>query len=257
MTPLFAVEGLSKSFGGLSVVRDFRCTVMAGERLALIGPNGAGKTTVFNLINGYYRPDSGQVRLDGIDLVPLPPHRRIRLGLARSFQNIRLIPHLTVEENVLIGAHHRSGGPLTMLLPPWLGSARRLRDEARGLLAEAGLSAYRDLLAGSLAYGLRKRVEVVRALMAQPRLLLLDEPCAGLNSAERGLLLDELHRVASRGVTLLLVEHDMHFVAGLCQRALVLNFGELIAEGTPAEIARNPAVIEAYLGHSPERYAHA
>jgi branched-chain amino acid transport system ATP-binding protein len=257
MTPLLAIDGLCKSFGGLSVVRDFHCTIHAGERVALIGPNGAGKTTAFNLINGYYRPDAGRILLDGVDLVPLPPRRRIRLGLARSFQNIRLIPHLTVEENVLLGAHHRAGGAAGMLLPPWLGRARLLREEARALLAEAGLDRHRGALAGSLAYGLRKRVEVVRALMARPRLLLLDEPCAGLSTAERGLLLEELHRVSARGVTLFLVEHDMHFVGGLCRRALVLNFGELIAAGSPAEIARDPAVIEAYLGHAPPRYAHA
>jgi len=257
MTPLLEIDGLSKSFGGLSVVRNLSLRVEAGERVALIGPNGAGKTTVFNLISGYYRPDAGRIVLDGLDLVPVAPRSRVRVGLARSFQNIRLIAHLTVEENVLLGAHSRAGGPLGMLLPPWLGRGRVLREEARALLAEAGVLAHARALAGGLAYGLRKRVEVVRALMARPRLLLLDEPCAGLNGAERAALLDELHRVAAQGVTLLLVEHDMHFVGGLCQRAAVLNFGEMIAQGTPASIARDPAVIEAYLGHAPERHAYA
>ena len=242
------VRSLSKSFGGLKVVDQLSFGVARGERLALIGPNGAGKTTVFNLITGVYAPDSGAIVLEGNDITALPSRFRIRRGLARTFQNIRLMAHLTVLENVMIAQYARAPGIGALLQPVGFGRSNRWREEARAALAAAGLESYAGQMAGGLPYGIQKRIELVRALLAAPRVLLLDEPAAGLNPAETEALHQALEAIAARGVTLVVVEHDMQFVGRLCQRVVVLNFGVKIAECAVAEIHRDPRVREAYLG---------
>ncbi len=242
------IRGLAKSFGGLKVVDALSFAVERGERLALIGPNGAGKTTVFNLITGVYPLDSGQVLLEGADITALPSRLRIRRGLARTFQNIRLMAHLSVIENVMIAQYARAPGLRAMLEPVGFGRANRWRDEARAALAEAGLEDYAAEPAGALPYGIQKRVELVRALAAAPRVLLLDEPAAGLNPAEAESLHQALAAIARRGVTLVVVEHDMQFVGRLCSRVVALNFGCKIAECAADAIHADARVREAYLG---------
>ena len=242
------IRNLSKHFGGLKVIDDLSFGVERGERLALIGPNGAGKTTVFNLITGVYPADGGSIFLEENDISGLASRHRIRRGLARTFQNIRLMAHLTVIENVMIAQYARAPGLAAMLQPIGFGRANRWRAEARAALAQAGLEGYADEAAGALPYGIQKRVELVRALLASPRVLLLDEPAAGLNPAETEALHQALDTVARRGVTLVVVEHDMQFVGRLCSRVVVLNFGCKIAECASGEIHADARVREAYLG---------
>jgi ABC-type branched-subunit amino acid transport system ATPase component len=242
------ISNLSKSFGGLKVIDGLSFGIQRGERLALIGPNGAGKTTVFNLITGVYPADSGNVLLEGNDITALASRYRIRRGLARTFQNIRLMQHLTVLENVMITQYARAPGVAAMLQPVGFGRDNRWRREARAALAELGLEAYAREVVGALPYGIQKRIELVRALLAAPRVLLLDEPAAGLNPAETEALHQALQAIAARGVTLVVVEHDMHFVGRLCQRVVVLNFGQKIAECPVGEIHTDRRVREAYLG---------
>jgi branched-chain amino acid transport system ATP-binding protein len=247
--PILTLENVDKSFGGLRVVEDLSFSVRRGSCTALIGPNGAGKTTVFNLITGVYSIDAGRMLLDGSDIAEMPSRHRIHHGIARNFQNIRLMPHLSALENVLIGQHCRNRGLRGVLQPVNLVPRNRWREEARAALAEAGLARHERATVGSLPYGLQKRIELVRALVARPRLLLLDEPAAGLNPAETDLLRERLAALSDqRGITMLVVEHDMHFVGALCEHVIVLNFGRRIAEGTPDEIRDHPAVREAYLG---------
>jgi branched-chain amino acid transport system ATP-binding protein len=247
--PMLALENVSKNFGGLRVVDDLSFCVPRGTCTALIGPNGAGKTTVFNLVTGVYPIDAGRVLLEGNDIGAIPSRQRIHHGVARNFQNIRLMPHLSAIENVLVGQHCRNSGWRGVLQPVNLVPRNRWREEARAALADAGLGEYERAAVGSLPYGLQKRVELVRALMAKPRLLLLDEPAAGLNPRETELLRERLAAVSrERGVTMLIVEHDMHFVGALCAHVIVLNFGRRIAEGTPDQIREDPLVREAYLG---------
>ena len=254
-SPVLQVEGLEKSFGGLRVIESLSFQVERGERLALIGPNGAGKTTVFNLITGVYPTDSGRIFLEQNDITDLPSRYRIRRGLARTFQNIRLMPHLTVLENVMIAQYAHSPGLLSMLQPVGLRRRNRWREEARGALAEAGLERYAEQPAGALPYGIQKRIELVRALLAQPRVLLLDEPAAGLNAAETDDLQRALEATSARGVTLVVVEHDMQFICDLCDRVVVLNFGCKIADCGTGEIHANRQVREAYLGSDAEEAA--
>ncbi|HZQ75614.1 MAG TPA: ABC transporter ATP-binding protein [Burkholderiales bacterium] len=242
------MRSVSLGFGGLKVLDALSFAVGSGERLALIGPNGAGKTTVFNILTGVYAPDAGQVLLDGADITRLASRFRIRRGLARTFQNIRLMPHLSVLENVMVAQYAHTPGWLGMLQPVGFGRANRWRAEARAALEAAGLGKYAAQLAGGLPYGVQKRIELVRALAARPRVLLLDEPAAGLNPAESEALHEALEAVARSGVTLVVVEHDMHFVERLCTRVVVLNFGCKIAEGAVAAVRGNPLVREAYLG---------
>jgi ABC-type branched-subunit amino acid transport system ATPase component len=246
---ILTLENVNKNFGGLRVVEDLSFSVRRGACTALIGPNGAGKTTVFNLITGVYLVDAGRMLLDGSDIGGMPSRRRIHHGIARNFQNIRLMPHLSALENVLIGQHCRNSGLRGVLQPVNLIPHNRWREEARAALADAGLAQHERATVGSLPYGLQKRIELVRALIAKPRLLLLDEPAAGLNPAETDLLRERLAVIsAERGITMLVVEHDMHFVGALCEHVIVLNFGRRIAEGTPDEVREDPLVREAYFG---------
>ena len=242
---LLRLTGVTKSFGGLRVVEDVSFGVPRSGRLGLIGPNGAGKTTVFNLISGVYPLDAGDILLDGASLAALPPRRRVAAGLARSFQNIRLMPHLSAVENVMLGQHARAGGFGALLTP--LGRSR-WRREAEALLAAAGLDIPPGAVVSDLPYGLRKKIEVVRALASRPKLLLLDEPAAGLNPAETADLARFLRGIAAEGTTLLVVEHDMAFVEEVCDRVVVLNFGRVIFAGTLAAARADAAVREAYLG---------
>ena len=245
MSALLEVEGLTKNFGGLSVVSDVGFNLAEGDRLALIGPNGAGKTTVFNLLSGVYTPTKGVIRLGGRDISRVPSRERVRLGMARTFQNIRLMPHLSVVENVMLGQQVRVAGWGDFLAPLGRSAWRR---EAEGLLRELGLDTWPGEVVATLPYGIRKKIEVVRALAARPKLLLLDEPAAGLNPPETASLREFLMGVSRRGVTLLVVEHDMSFVRSLCERAVVLNFGRKIYEGSTQAVQEDPMVLEAYLG---------
>jgi branched-chain amino acid transport system ATP-binding protein len=245
---LLEVRRLVKRFGGLTVIDDVSFSIPTGQRTALIGPNGAGKTMLFNLLTGVYPPSSGAIFLDDVNLTRVPAVRRVGCGLARTFQNIRLVGHLTALENVLLGQQHRSGGVAGALQAVLFGSNNRWAKEAREGLRAASLHTYADTLVRHLPFGVRKQVELVRAMMARPKLLLLDEPAAGLNPAETGELKRQLEAIAAGGVTVLVIEHDMAFVGEYCDAVIVLNFGRKIATGTPGEVRRLPEVREAYLG---------
>jgi len=246
--PILQLENVGKHFGGLNVVEGVSFSVRRGCCTGLIGPNGAGKTTIFNLITGLFLVDTGRIFLDQVDITRVPSRHRIRHGVARNFQNIRLMPHLSALENVLVGQHCRNVGILGVLQPVNLFSGNHWREEARAALTDAGLAHYESAAVGRLPYGIQKRVELVRALMARPSLLLLDEPAAGLNPAETDALCDHLEAIRGQGVTLLVVEHDMNFIDALCEEVIVLNFGRKIAEGTPDIIREDPFVREAYFG---------
>ena len=238
---MLELENISKSFGGLKVIDQVNFAVRPGSRTALIGPNGAGRTTLFNLVSGVYTPDQGAIRMEGGDITALPARLRIQRGIARSFQNVRLMPHLSTVENVMLGEHWRAS-------PFSLTRSRSAVRAAEAALAEAGLGTYPGQVVSTLPYGVQKRIEVVRALAAKPRLLMLDEPAAGLNTAETTELRALLERASGQGITLLVVEHDMNFVRRLCDHVVVLNFGRKIFEGTPAAVHADPSVREAYLG---------
>jgi branched-chain amino acid transport system ATP-binding protein len=239
--PLFAIDGLTVRFGGLTAVDDFSMAVQPGVIHALIGPNGAGKSTVFNCISRFYQPAAGSIRFDGNDILARRSHEMAELGVARTFQNLELFKKLSVMENVLLGMHARRGQKR---------SKAEERDEAAAILNRVGLIKYRDQPAEGLDFGHQKLLELARALAIKPRLLLLDEPAAGLrNQSIRAL--DELlvDLVRAEGLTVILVEHVMALVMSISQRITVLSFGKKIAEGTPVEIRDHPQVIEAYLGH--------
>ena len=242
------IRDLGLLFGGLGVIESLDIRINAGARTAIIGPNGAGKTTLFNLLSGVYTPTYGAILLEGKDISEVPLAKRVHLGIGRTFQNLRLMKHLTVLENVMLGQHHRTGLARTALAPLISSFNRQAVDEASAAVAAVGLQAEASRLAEGLSYGMQKRVELARALVTRPKLLLLDEPTAGLNTNERKDLLHALKSAVGPSVTLLLIEHDLGFVGSLCDHIVVLNFGRKIAEGTLAEVRRNHNVVDAYLG---------
>jgi len=252
MSAALAISGLSKSFAGVKAIRDLSFEVPKGRATALIGPNGAGKTTVFNLVSGVYGVDAGTITVNGADVTHMPSRKRITKGIARSFQNIRLMAHLTVLENLLVGQHIRAASLVDLLTPYRLIPNHRWNREARAALEESGLGQYADETVSALPYGVRKRIDLVRATLAGADVLMLDEPAAGLNPSETNALRDHLKALVAKGLTLLVVEHDMHFVDSVCDSVVVLNFGEKIAEGPLSQVRRDPKVREAYIGTDEE-----
>lgn len=249
---LLAATALRKEFGGLVAVNDVDFRIPEGLIVSLIGPNGAGKTTFFNMLTGVYRPTSGRIEFTGVDVTGKPPHKVTELGVGRTFQNIRLFQQMSALENVMVGMHARTRGGIMgsiLGLPRVRREEREARERGRELLRYCGLRAVDDEYARNLAYGDQRRLEVARALATEPKLLLLDEPTAGMNPQET---LDFTRFVSElrekRGLTVLLIEHDMKVVMGVSDRVTVLDYGEKIAEGTPKEIQTNERVIEAYLG---------
>jgi branched-chain amino acid transport system ATP-binding protein len=253
---LLEVEGLAKTFKGLQAVDGYRLRLHPGEILGVIGPNGAGKSTVFNLLTGHIRPTRGTIRFRGMDITRFPPDRIARAGIGRTFQNIRLFPSMTVLQNVVCALQLRERDPLvtTLLsLPPFHRNEARLADEARKDLRLFGLEEKADVAATALSYGDQRRLEIVRALALTPSLLLLDEPTAGMNSHESLVVLDLIRRIRGMfDLTIILVEHNMPLVMQLCERIQVLNYGQIIAEGTPEQVRADSKVVESYLGQVDE-----
>jgi branched-chain amino acid transport system ATP-binding protein len=248
---LLETESLSKSFGGVHAVQEVSFSVRSGQIKGIIGPNGAGKTTLFNLITGVYRPDAGSIRFDGERCVGLAPHQMAERGIARTFQNVELFERMSVLENVMVGRHPRTRAGFVSAafrLGRARGEERLIREKALEILGFVGITEKADWVSSALPFGLQRGLEIARALATEPRLLLLDEPASGLNAVETRDLGRLLGRIRDRGITVLLVEHDMSLTMEICDEILVMDYGRPLAEGTPREIQRNPQVIAAYLG---------